>query len=797
MRWFVSLACALLLLHGSDALASTLWDAVQRLAARHRITVLVDDDAREPLSRPAVAQAPAAGDLASSLRTLFANSELTWEWVDATTLKVRAASSVSLQLDTLRVEGLQPPHAMQDRALGIDPSFDWRRQPEAQVLSGAALQSAGADRIGALLRRAPNVSGSGPSLSVRGIERGQGTLATTEIRLDELPLTTASLRRSLLPPVLDSVLFQRGPRTAIDSFGGLAGAISIRTPRPAPTSASAYRAALSTDGGHSAAAVGQHGLPALGLSGALQLGLSRTPVGIRLMDGVRSPDARASVVHGRSIWEPDAWPALTGELALLIQDATPGLQRVVTPPGTDRADPDALISTESRPSRTVQRNAAARAALQIEAAPDLMLRLSMLGAEGNDLLQRASNVQGEVLSREDDESLRSLTAGFRWHPTKTLWLRGEWTLTHRESFTRDRVSSPLEAFFPGNADVSTEPATRRELSIVAGSDDRSQAPMVALGLGSPGLGAELGLRHHRSQRWITRSVVLALDQSDCILRIGSVFQPCQDEFPTSRSHSDIPFSEHSWLPLLRGWWSPADAHLLSLSARRGLLPGGARLEPTSGEVVAYRAERSDSIDIGYRFEPNGWQFGATVFLNRWSDRQVREELPGQQGFLVRNAGRAEAYGGELTLHWQSEHGIEAWAGLGFLRTRYLSDSALRDEAFADIAGNQFPGAPRITANAGASASVDGWRISLALWHSAAAFSDAGNTPAGRRPAHRLLDLRVERQMSARLRSFLSVENLLDTAYVEDIRTGVGGRGVLEFVPGEPRRVMFGLSWDWH
>jgi outer membrane receptor protein involved in Fe transport len=639
------------------------------------------------------------------------------------------------------------------------------------------------------------VSGNGSSLSIRGIERGSGTLATTEVHLDGLPLTTSSLRRSLLPPMLDSVQFQRGPRTAIDSFGGLAGAIALHTPRPLPVSTASLQLATLADGDDVSGSI-QHGVPSIDLSHQLQAGYSRTPIDIRLADGTESADSEASVLHSRSLWQPAGWPELEGELGLLLQDASPGLSRVVLPAGTTQIDPEALTSTESRPSRIDQRNAAARATLRYQPRESLKFDLALLGAEGDDLLRRATNVQGEVLSREDEESLRSLTLGVLWQGTDYLWLHGEWALTRRHSLTRDRVSSPLEAFFPSNAGVSTSPATRRIFSIAARSDDRSEAPFLSLGVGSDRLGAELGARYHSTERRTSRRVSLALDQADCLLRFGEIIQPCSDEFPGSDSHNEIDSSERNWLPLLRAWWAPGSTHVFSLALRRGLLPGGARLDPSQGSVVPYRAERSDGLDIGHHFENGSWSVRTTVFLNRWSDRQIREQLPAQLGFLIRNGGRAEAYGAELLATWRSDLGIEAWAGVGLLRTRFLSDSALRDDASGAIEGNELPGAPRLTANAGASARWNDWLFSLFLWHSAEAFSDAGNNAAGRRPAHELVDLRAEYAIGERLWVFLGVENLLDEAYVEDIRTGAAGRVVLDFLPGEPRRLLIGAEWRW-
>jgi outer membrane receptor protein involved in Fe transport len=173
------------------------------------------------------------------------------------------------------------------------------------------------------------------------------------------------------------------------------------------------------------------------------------------------------------------------------------------------------------------------------------------------------------------------------------------------------------------------------------------------------------------------------------------------------------------------------------------------------------------------------------------------ELPRRDSFAIVNAGKASAYGGELELSWELSDDLELWLASGVLRTRYDDFLAILPGGTTDLAGREFPGAPRLTISSGLRwRATERWEFGANHWFSGEAYSDPLNSPEGLRSAYGILDLSARRQLSSNMQMHLTLTNALDRRYLENVRVAGSANRVREYVPGRERRLELGFDWRW-
>ncbi|MBA4354827.1 MAG: TonB-dependent receptor [Novosphingobium sp.] len=137
--------------------------------------------------------------------------------------------------------------------------------------------------------------------------------------------------------------------------------------------------------------------------------------------------------------------------------------------------------------------------------------------------------------------------------------------------------------------------------------------------------------------------------------------------------------------------------------RAGTFSGGAYISNTQLQYV--KPETVDAWEVGTK----GRLFGGSVtyaldaFYMRYRNQQTNETI-GVATFL-RNAGKATIYGGELELTARPMPDLILRGSLGYLHTRYdeltLGQDTATNNPGVNLAGNQLPFAPKLTAQAGA------------------------------------------------------------------------------------------------
>jgi iron complex outermembrane recepter protein len=778
-----------------------LWSGLQALAAASGERVIV------PAGSATLAgaeHAPLSGrfTLAAALDRLLAGTGLAWRRDAQGSILIEPARRGRAQLAPLRIEADEAAL----RATASAPGAAARDAHEAigpVALDGVRLAAVPPRRAADLLRRAPNVSGNGEHLSIRGVERGAGADATASVYLDGIPLGTRLLERIALPP-LQRADFRRGPRAIRDGVGAMAGVIRFETTDPLPEATAQARVAYVAPRGSEASAEAGGQLGAAGPVAVLRAGLRREP---GTLDNATTGDARIDAgrqawLQGRALFEPDAVPALTMRASWLMLRARPGVREVVPPTPPGRFNPFAGRSFDPL-HRAPELDADGLAfEAQWQPAAETTLLLFAQGAQTrfDSEVRQAAAASDERQQRLDHESVHE--AGLRWEQDFGRGWQARLGLDTSRRRTRlaEVLRTPLQSFFPPALAVDVSPPTERRLETALDNRAAGDGAFAEVEWRGTRGGAALGLRHIGERRQAQRTVRTALSNHACRLRIGGgAAQDCSAEFPDFASSQRTPSADALLVPQLRADWQPHASHRFAGELRRGFVGGGARLDPGSGALRIYAPERSDTFDLRWSgvWHEGRWRVDAAWFTHRWRDRHVPVDLPQRDSFLIVNAGRAHAWGGELEVRWQPRASLDAWLGVGGLHTRYDEFEALLPGAALDLAGRRFPAAPRATATLGMHwRFAPRWSVGASQWYAASAFSDARNTPAGRRPPHALLDLALRHEARHGLVLELGLYNALDRDWLEDVRVAGLEPRAREFLPGRGRELVLALEQRW-
>lgn len=778
--------------------AGSLWDGLQRLAARsgESIHVVGGTAALEGRQSPAV-----RGDytLPQALDAMLRNSGMRWSRDAQGSIVVQPLAITHADVGVLHIDAA-PLDAAQTRDDTAHDTALHRAGSALDRVPAAWLGMPPLPRLDQVLRRAPNVVGSGEALSIRGIERGATASAASSVYLDGIPLGGELLDGRLPLPPLAGVSYLRGSVSGRDAYGGLAGAIRIDSADPPADRSTALGTEWGPGGLVRTSLDAEGALPIDGLSARVHAASVREPGDVtNAVTGERGiDDVSQSLLHARAFWEPDAYPEWTLRGSALFVDGDPGHATLLPSRGAAAFDPFSRRSFDPTPRSQHRRAYGASLASTFRRdahAIDLHAAFS-----DTDSTRRAtlSQLFDERSIAERNEGFSLLGAHWQ-HGADTGWVVGAGIeRARRDDVLGERTLTPLQAFFPAGMPIVVTPDTRR--SIGASDIVRARRDTVTFDLAHRFERIELGarLRRLREVRDQRRAVAVTLDRAPCTIRIGASERDCAVEFPAFTSEAAIPSGEHLWVPEARVAWHRSPESTVSLEWRRGYLAGGARRETGSGQLLPFLAERSDTFEAGWR---DSWLDGrlstrVTVFRNQWKDRQVALDQRQDDAYLIVNAGRSHASGGEAELRWQGSR-LGGWLGVGWLRTRFDVFSVPGIGGGRDLAGKEFAEAPRATATLGAQAGLsERWTLHANLWHSAAVFSDSANTAAGRRPAYTLLDLRLAQRVDDALEWWLFADNALDAEVLEDVRmSGLGGVPDAYRV-GPARTLGAGLRWSW-
>ena len=230
----------------------------------------------------------------------------------------------------------------------------------------------------------------------------------------------------------------------------------------------------------------------------------------------------------------------------------------------------------------------------------------------------------------------------------------------------------------------------------------------------------------------------------------------------------------------------------AFTVQRAYRSGGSSQNPARATLVAYDPEYSWNYEGSLR---SRWLDGrltvnANVFYVDWKDQQTTAFF-GLNAFDYNtvNAGKSHLYGGELEVQGRLNRMFDAYASAGYVRTKYdRFDLPAGSTSTVNLAGSQFPYAPRWTLAGGINGRAGAIVGNVNANYRSAVFTDVGTAQNQARVSGRTVVNARLGYDAGRWTVFAFARNLLDEDYLQ-YRTPDGLRGIV----GDPQTFGAGLE----
>ncbi len=203
---------------------------------------------------------------------------------------------------------------------------------------------------------------------------------------------------------------------------------------------------------------------------------------------------------------------------------------------------------------------------------------------------------------------------------------------------------------------------------------------------------------------------------------------------------------------------------------------------SDGESPTYGPEYTRNTDLGVKLQLDNWFVQSTLFRVDYEDMQIGVRVDASN-FRTDNAGSARAQGLELELRGDLTATLGVFAGIGYTDTAFTD----YEDDGVDYAGNHFPNAPRLTANAGFSYHhPSGFFVNTSWARTEYSFVDRDNNDSLQADARDLFAARLGYQ-GDHIGAEIYAQNLGDKFYVTD-RFNSPSLGIDAVFVGDPREV---------
>ncbi|MET0374616.1 MAG: TonB-dependent receptor, partial [Rhizorhabdus sp.] len=230
----------------------------------------------------------------------------------------------------------------------------------------------------------------------------------------------------------------------------------------------------------------------------------------------------------------------------------------------------------------------------------------------------------------------------------------------------------------------------------------------------------------------------------------------------------------------------------AFTVQRAYRSGGSSQNPARATLVAYDPEYSWNYEgsLRSRWLDGRLTINANVFYVDWKDQQTTAFF-GLNGYDYNtvNAGKSHLYGGELEVQGRLNRMFDAYASAGYVRTKYdRFDLPTGSTSTVDLAGSQFPYAPRWTLAAGINGRAGAIVGNVNANYRSGVFTDVGTAQNQSRVSGRTVVNARLGYDAGRWTVFAFARNLLDEDYLQ-YRTPDGLRGIV----GDPQTFGAGLE----
>ncbi|KIU27656.1 TonB-dependent receptor [Sphingomonas melonis] len=230
----------------------------------------------------------------------------------------------------------------------------------------------------------------------------------------------------------------------------------------------------------------------------------------------------------------------------------------------------------------------------------------------------------------------------------------------------------------------------------------------------------------------------------------------------------------------------------AFTVQRAYRSGGSSQNPARATLVAYDPEYSWNYEGSLRSRWLGGRLtvNANVFYVDWKDQQTTAFFGlNAYDYNTVNAGKSHLYGGELEVQGRLNRVFDAYASAGYVRTKYdRFDLPAGSTSTVNLAGSQFPYAPRWTLAGGINGRAGAIVGNVNANYRSAVFADVGTAQNQARVSGRTVVNARLGYDAGRWTVFAFARNLLDEDYLQ-YRTPDGLRGIV----GDPQTFGAGLE----
>lgn len=233
----------------------------------------------------------------------------------------------------------------------------------------------------------------------------------------------------------------------------------------------------------------------------------------------------------------------------------------------------------------------------------------------------------------------------------------------------------------------------------------------------------------------------------------------------------------------------------AFTAQKGYRAGGSTVNLLDSKAYDYDPEYTWNYELAFRsvLLDGKMMLNSNIFYTDWTDQQVDFSPNGDPlNKYIANAGESNLYGFEIESSGYLTDSLELFGNIGYVKTEYDDFTVIRDGLQSNLKGNEFKGAPNMTATLGLS-----YRSKLGIFSSIdanyqdQAYIDNDNNDARQSDARTVLNAKIGYEQESWSVS-LWATNLTDEEYIVLQYEPQAGIGIQDYAtPGAPR--MLGAS----
>lgn len=570
------------------------------------------------------------------------------------------------------------------------------------------------------LLRAPNVSVSNVAtgFSLRGIGQDgvgfAGTGRTSQVYVDGLPLSFDGQQGAQSLWDVGQVEILLGPQSTIQGRNALGGAIIINTLDPTYEWEVRGRVQGGTQDTQRVSGAISGPIIADQLAFRIAYDYTHYDGDVReVLTGLPQEFETSHSIRGKLLFEPAFAPGLRVELTGEYIDTQFGEFNTIFAPVA--FDDPAFSDFDPFAGETVTRvrfeePETTKALVNIQYQLSDAVNLFFLGTFEDNFRDRSFGVPGPAFALLDSPAnTKTYSAEFRTEfdfGQLTGWVGGYYF--DSEQLNSSGFTFPLALFglpFPVNPPDAT---ITSETERTTGTENYAIFADFTYEL-SDQLSINLGARYDWEEFSDSGNIgTVFTTPANCTVAFPFGPSPCTSLLGAPNTPG-VPAEFEAFLPRGSIVYSFTPDISLGLTVARGYRAGGAvlRQDPIAAvtEIVPFDPEFTTNYELAFRSQ---WLDGrltvnANAFFTDWSDQQVSIQGPSATPLdvFVDNVGESELYGMELTIDFRPQAGLSIFATLGLLHTEFTDfPFAFVPGEFENLAGNEFPAAPNVTASAG-------------------------------------------------------------------------------------------------